>query len=60
MEWLFELINSTVFPIAMCIILCYFVKYTTDENNKKIDKITDALNNNTIAITKLVEKMEDE
>ena len=32
MEWLFELINSTVFPIAMCIILCYFVKYTTDEN----------------------------
>lgn len=59
MEWLFELINSTVFPIAMCIILCYFVKYTTDENNKKLDKMTEAINNNTLVITKLVEKMDE-
>ena len=59
MEWVFELINSTVFPIAMCIILCYFVKYTTDENNKKLDKMTEAINNNTLAITKLVEKMDE-
>ena len=59
MEWVFELINSTVFPIAMCIILCYFVKYTTDENNKKLEKMTEAINNNTLVITKLVEKMEE-
>lgn len=59
MEWLFELINSTVFPIAMCIILCYFVKYTTDENNKKFEKMTEAINNNTLVITKLVEKMDE-
>jgi len=59
MEWLFELINSTVFPIAMCIILCYFVKYTTDENNKKLEKMTEAINNNTLVITKLVEKMDE-
>ena len=59
MEWVFELINSTVFPIAMCIILCYFVKYTTDENNKKLEKMTEALNNNTLVITKLVEKMDE-
>ena len=59
MDWLFELINSTVFPIAMCIILCYFVKYTTDENNKKLEKMTEAINNNTLVITKLVEKMDE-
>lgn len=59
MEWVFELINSTVFPIAMCIILCYFVKYTTDENNKKLEKMTEAINNNTLVITKLVEKMDE-
>ena len=59
MEWLFELINSTVFPIAMCIILCYFVKYTTDENNKTLEKMTEAINNNTLVITKLVEKMDE-
>ena len=59
MEWIAELINSTVFPIAMCIILCLFIKYTTDENNKKLKEITDAINNNTLVITKLVEKMEE-
>lgn len=59
MDWIFELVNSTVFPIAMCIILCYFVKYTTDQNNNKIDKMTEAINNNTIVITKLIEKLED-
>ena len=59
MEWVFELINSTVFPIAMCIILCYYVKYTTVENNKKLEKMTEAINNNTLVITKLVEKMDE-
>ena len=30
MEWVVELINTTVFPVAMCIILSYYVKYTND------------------------------
>ena len=56
MEWISELINNTVFPIAMCIILMYYVKDSNDKDNQKIDKITEALNNNTIVLTKLCEK----
>ena len=53
MEWVVELINTTVFPVAMCIILSYYVKYTNDKDTEKIEKITEALNNNTVVLTKL-------
>ena len=57
-EWIVELINTTVFPVAMCIILSYYVKYTNDKDTEKIEKITEALNNNTVVLTKLCEKMD--
>lgn len=59
MEWVVELINTTVFPVAMCIILSYYVKYTNDKDTEKIEKITEALNNNTVVLTKLCEKMDN-
>lgn len=60
MEWVVEFINNTVFPIAMCIILMYYVKDCNDKDNQKIEKITEALNNNTIVLTKLCEKLNKE
>lgn len=69
------LLGSYCFPIVACICMALYVKYITDNNredtkelNKKHteemnafkDEIKEALNNNTIALTKLCEKLERE
>lgn len=52
------LVGSLGFPIAACIgIGWYFVKVQT-QNNDTIAKLSDALNNNTIALTKLAERID--
>lgn len=63
-----EIISTIGFPIV-CFLMCgYYVKYREDKNDEKFDKLnaqhdeetkrmTDALNNNTIAIQKLTDKL---
>lgn len=64
------LISSVGFPIAACVAMGYFCKYTIDVNREQINciqekhhnemvGITEALNNNTLALQKLCEKMEE-
>ena len=59
-----QLISSVGFPIACCIFMGWYVKYTTDKhreeladlnNQHKIEmsSMTEAINNNTIALTEL-------
>lgn len=54
----------------MCGAMCYYVKYITDKHREEIDRvnanhtkemkeITTALNNNTLALTKLCERMDN-
>ena len=63
-----QIIQTVGFPIAACVAMGVYVKYITDKNDVKIDnlekthgealeKITKALNNNTIALTKLAERL---
>ena len=63
------IISTMGFPIAACIAMAWYVKYITDKNCTQMDElntqhandmksITEAVNNNTIALTKLTEKME--
>lgn len=70
MEEIVSLINNQGFPIAVCLIMFFFFKYMFDTNKKEIkeindkyqtnlDKMQEALNNNTIAITKLCEKLDN-
>lgn len=65
------LIGSFGFPIVACIAMGWYVKYQTDQNkaetakmreehSKEMEKVTTALNNNTIAIEKLCIKLGDE
>lgn len=62
-------VQTVGFPIVCCIVLGYYVKYMADKNKDEIDKLNElhreemkslaeALNNNTIALTRLCEKME--
>lgn len=62
-------VQTVGFPIVCCFGLGYYVKYMADKNKDEIDKINElhreemkslaeALNNNTIALTRLCEKMD--
>ncbi len=63
------IISSVGFPIVACIGLGWYVKYQTDNNNKEVSemrrehqeeiaKVTDALNNNTLALQKLCDRID--
>lgn len=64
-------IGSLGFPIIACLALGWYVKYTTDNSNARMDniqkehkeevtKMTEALQNNTLAIQRLCDKLDKE
>lgn len=72
MDWI-QLIGTLGFPIVACICMALYVKEQSKENREDIklineqhnkemtdfkDQFVQALNNNTIALTKLCEKLE--
>lgn len=69
------ILGSYAFPIVACVAMGWYVKYITDKQREEVkhlneshtqemlifkDEIKTALNNNTIALTKLCEKLEKE
>ena len=67
MDWL-SVLGNYAFPIVGCIAMAYFVKYMYDKTNERVDKLNDqhkaevdnlstVINNNTIALEKLLEKI---
>lgn len=59
-----QIISTVGFPITMCGGMAYFVKYITDEHRKEVStlneqhseeikKISEAINNNTLALQHL-------
>ena len=70
MDWI-QLISSVGFPIVACLGMGWYVKYQTDnyrqevkdmqkEHKEEIQKMSDALNNNTSALQKLCDKLDKE
>lgn len=65
-----EVISTVGFPIV-CFLMCgWYVKYREDKNDEKVEKLNNqhdteskqmiaALNNNTLALQKLAEKLEE-
>ena len=69
MEQIFSVIGQYAFPIVACVMMGWYVKYIQDNYRKDIDsissrhkdemdKVTEALNNNTLAIQKLTDYIE--
>lgn len=65
-----QLITTVGFPIVACGGMAWYVKYITDRNredmkeernqhDQEMQKVTDALNNNTLAIQKLTDYIEN-
>lgn len=57
MENIVSVISSVGFPITMTLILLWYIYDSNNKHKEEIDKMSEALNNNTIAITKLLDKL---
>ena len=66
-----NIISSMGFPIAMCVLMCYYIKYTQDNYRKDINdlnekhkeestKLVQAINNNTLVVKELSERLNKE
>lgn len=53
-----QLVGSLGFPIACCIYLIYTNRENEKNHKEEIDKLRETVDNNTIAITKLVDKFD--
>lgn len=69
MNAILQAITTVGFPVVMCGAMAYYVKYITDKNREEVAKLNEqhkqeildvvkAIDNNTIALTKLCEKLE--
>ena len=54
------LISTLGFPIGMCLIMCYYINKINDAHKEETDKFAEALNNNTVVLQKLCDKLDSE
>lgn len=70
MNEIIQAITTVGFPIVMCLIACFYIKYILDANREQINtmnaehkaevsEMTKAIENNTLALTKLIEKLDN-
>ena len=52
-----QIISSIGFPIVACIGCAWYINKQSDSHKAEIEKITEALNNNTIALNRLIDKL---
>lgn len=52
-----QIVSNVGFPIAMCCGLFAYLREKDKESKKEIDSLSDAINNNTLVITKLLDKI---
>jgi len=53
------LVGSLGFPVVACIGMAYFCNRIITDNRADYKEITQAINNNTLVIQKLADKLED-
>ena len=51
------LITTVGFPVVVCLAMMYYVKYLNDQHKQEIDKLSEALQNNTIVMQRLLDKL---
>lgn len=54
------LITNVGFPIGLTLILLWYIYDSNNKHKEEMDKMSEALNNNTLALTKLIDKLERE
>lgn len=54
------IISTVGFPIAMCIYMVYTLQKMNENHKTEIDNLRTTIENNTVAVVKLVEKLDKE
>lgn len=54
------LITNVGFPIGLTLILLWYIYDSNIKHKEEMDKMSEALNNNTLALTKLIDRLERE
>lgn len=54
-----SLISSVGFPIVSFLLAGYFIKYIFDKYTTSIQQLTEAVNNNTLTLTRLAENIDN-
>lgn len=54
------LITNVGFPIGLTLILLWYIYDSNNKHKEEMDKMSEALNNNTVALTKLIDRLERE
>lgn len=52
-----QIISNVGFPIGVCLICFWYVNKLTETHKDEVNKLTDALNNNTLVMQKLCDKL---
>lgn len=52
-----SVISSVGFPITMALLMLWYIYDSDNKHKEEIDRMSEALNNNTIAITKLLDAL---
>lgn len=54
---LMGIITNVGFPIAVCLICFWYINKMQEQHKAETDKLAEALNNNTLVMQQLVDKM---
>lgn len=54
-----QLIGSLGFPIMVAIACFWYINKQSEQHKAEIDKLTEAVNNNTLVVQKLLDKWEN-
>lgn len=55
-----SIISTVGFPITLTLILLWYIYDSNNKHKEEIDTMSEALNNNTLALTKLLDRMESD
>ena len=57
---LIQVVGSLGFPIAACVAVFWYLMKESENHKAEVNKLSEALQNNTIALTKLCDELEKE
>lgn len=55
-----QLIDTVGFPIGCCVLLFWWIQRSEKQHKEEISKLSDAVNNNTLVVQKLLDRLEME
>lgn len=54
-----QFVSTLGFPIAVCLICFWYINKREEQHKEEISELAKAINNNTIVMQKLVDRLED-